>query len=110
MDLRLLLTPEGAEFLRAYAEILPKVESNLKGNSEKLFNTYLSVFEDIGPHQEYFYQMLEYVKAYQDNFSETLSCLEKNLYATADKIDLFNYMTADDTDQSPPEKVLTLYK
>ena len=107
MDLKLLLTHEGAEYLRLWADAMPNAINNIHESTKQLMRIYHSVSERVGPHSESFHQMLLCVKSAQENCNGALGVLQAKLYATADKIDDFPaFVENDDSDQSP--KVLKL--
>ena len=108
MDLKMLLTPEGANYLRDWAEAMSITIKNIIVDTEKVVSVYKFVSEDVGSHREAFYQMLLHLKKAQENSTEAISCLGVELKKTADKIDIYYNSTSDGT-QTPATKKLTLH-
>ena len=93
MNYKLLLTPAGASTLRDFADIMPTVKNDIETDTKKLFDSYYSVADTLGPHNEQFKEMLIHVGAAQELFSDSIEVLHKKLHETADKIDDMNGTT-----------------
>lgn len=109
MDLKMMLSHEGANYLRDWAEAMPIAIQNIIISTEKVVSVYQSVSENVGPHRDAFYQMLLTIKKAQEDSVEVLSALPKELHKTADKIDAYCDASADGT-HTPPVKKLTLHR
>ena len=109
MDLRMMLSHEGANYLRDWAEAMPVAIQNIIASTEKVTSVYQSVSDSVGPHRAAFYQMLLNIKKMQEESVEALALLPKELQKTADKIDKYCDSSADGT-HMPPVKKLTLHR
>lgn len=109
MDLKMMLSHKGANYLRDWADAMPVAIQNIIISTEKVVSVYQSVAENVGPHREAFYQMLLTIKKAQEDSVEALSSLPKELKKTADKIDEYCDTSADGT-HTPPVKKLTLHR
>lgn len=109
MDLKMMLSHEGADYLREWAEVMPIAIQNIIISSEKVILVYQSVSDSVGPHREVFLQMLLNIKKAQEDSMEALSFFNKELKETADKIDRYCDESSDGTD-TPPVKILTLHR
>ncbi len=109
MDLKMMLSHEGANFLRDWADNMPIAIQNIIVSTEKVVSVYQSVSEDVGPHRDAFYQMLLHIKKAQENSVDALTTLPIQLRNTADKIDYYCDSSSDGT-HTPPVKKLTLHR
>ena len=66
MDLRMMLSHEGANYLRDWAEAMPVAIQNIIESTEKVTSVYQSVSDSVGPHRAAFYQMLLNIKKMQE--------------------------------------------
>lgn len=88
-NLEKFLTPEGAEALRQFAQVMPFAIGNIADATEKMNKTYGSVMEGLGTHSEDFSEILDYVKSAQKKAAEALEYLPPELEKTASKIDAY---------------------
>lgn len=109
MDLRMMLSHEGANYLREWAEVMPLTIQNIIASTERVVFVYQSVSDNVGSHREYIYQMLINIKRAQENSAKALMVLSTELKKTADKIDIYCVMSDDGT-RTPPVKKLTLHR
>lgn len=91
--MRLALNTESAIALREFAEAIPLAIENITESTEKVVQVYQSVAEDVGPHNQEFYDMLMLIKSAQEAAAGAVQELPPMLNATADKIDA--YVAAD---------------
>ncbi len=87
--MRLALNTESAIALREFAEAMPLAIENITESTEKVVQVYQSVAEDVGPHNQDFYNMLMLIKSTQEAAAEAVQALPPMLNATADKIDAY---------------------
>lgn len=87
--MKLALNTESATALREFAEAMPLAVENITESTEKVVQIYQSVAENVGPHNQDFYNMLMLIKSAQENASEAIQALPVMLNATADKIDAY---------------------
>ena len=85
--MKLALNTESATALREFAEAMPLAIENITESTEKVVQVYQSVAEDVGPHNQDFYNMLMLIKSAQE--AEAVQALPPMLNATADKIDAY---------------------
>lgn len=109
MDLRMLLTPEGANYLREWADVIPIVVLDIIESTEKVISVYQSVSDNVGSHRESFYQMLINIKKAQEDSVKAILELPVMLRNTADRIDRYCGTSGDGT-HTPPVKKLTLHR
>lgn len=84
--MKLALNTESATALREFAEAMPLAIDNIAESTEKVVQVYQSVAEDVGPHNQDFYNMLMLIKNAQEAAAEAVQALPPMLNATADKI------------------------
>ena len=109
MDLRLMLTHEGATCLREWANAVPRAIESIEDSTLNVVSIYQSVAESVGLHRESFYQMLLCIKRAQEQFADALGFFPQGLRATADKID--DYVNnSDEGEHQPPVKKLMLHR
>ena len=87
--MKLALNTESATALREFAEAMPWAIQNITESTAKVVQVYQSVAEDVGPHNQEFYNMLMIIKAAQETAAEAVQALPPMLNATADKIDAY---------------------
>ena len=87
--MKLALNTESATALREFAEAMPLAIDNIAESTEKVVQVYQSVAEDVGPHNQDFYNMLMLIKSAQETAAEAVQALPPMLNATADKIDAY---------------------
>lgn len=87
--MKLALNTESATALREFAEAMPLAIDNIAESTEKVVQVYQSVAEDVGPHNQDFYNMLMLIKNAQETAAEAVRALPPMLNATADKIDAY---------------------
>ncbi len=86
---KIFMTQEGADALREFAQAMPLAIANIVESTEKLIQVYQSVAEEVGPHEQDFYDMLMLIKRAQETAAEAIQELPPQLNATADKIEVF---------------------
>lgn len=89
MNLKLALNPESAAALREFAEAMPLAIENITESTEKVVQVYQSVAENLGPHNQDFYDMIMLIKSAQEKAAEAVQALPPKLIDTADKIDAY---------------------
>ena len=89
VDLKLFLTREGVEELRALGDSVPKTSSDLVLATETLLRIYQSVSEDVGPHAGEFAQMLHGIKNYMEKANDSLYLVSKALHQSANKVEKY---------------------
>ena len=104
----MLISHEGANFLREWASVMPVTLENITSSTEKVVQVYQQVAENVGPHRQDFYEMLLLIKAAQENLSDALRELPIGLNNTADKIDYYVSSNAEGSDSNPPPPVKKL--
>ena len=109
MDLNMLLTHEGAMYLREWADIIPRAVGDVEESTLKVISVYQSVADKVGPHRESFLQMLLCIKNAQDQFVYVIDALPQMLRMTAIKIDFYVDSTCD-SNPPPPVKKLSLHR
>lgn len=87
--MKLALNTESAIALREFAEAMPLAIENIIESTEKVVQVYQSVAENVGPHNQDFYNMLMLIKAAQEVAAEAVQALPPMLNTTADKIDAY---------------------
>lgn len=105
----MMLTHEGAMYLREWADAMPIAIQNIITSTERVTSVYQIVSDNVGPHREAFYQMLLSIKKAQEDSVDALSSLPVKLRKTADKIDKYCDSSVDGTHASPVIK-LTLHR
>lgn len=90
--MKLSLNTESVNALRDFADRIPHVTNKIIEDTKKLLNTYHSVAESTGPHNQDFLEMLFLVKSAQGIAEESLKELSVMLHSTADKMEAYiNY-------------------
>lgn len=87
--MKLALNTESAIALREFAESMPLAIQNIVESTEKVVQVYQSVAEELGVHNQDFYDMLMLIKKAQEETAEAIQKLPKMLTTTADKIDAY---------------------
>lgn len=87
--MKLALNTESAIALREFAESMPLAIQNILESTEKVVQVYQSVAEELGVHNQDFYDMLMLIKKAQEETAEAIQELPKMLTTTADKIDAY---------------------
>lgn len=87
--MKLSINQESVYALREYAEVIPKIISNISIGMEKLFSTYTNVIESIGPHRNQFEEMMYTIKVFNNTTSEFIEELPYMLNCTADKMESY---------------------
>lgn len=87
--MELALNTESAIALREFAQAMPLAIENITESTEKVVQVYQSVAEDVGPHNQDFYNMLLLIKSAQEAAAEAVQKLPTMLNNTADKIDAY---------------------
>jgi hypothetical protein len=87
--MKLALNTESASAMREFAQVMPFALENIVQATEKVVQVYQSVAEDVGPHNQDFYDMIMLIKSAQENAAEAIEALPGMLAATADKIDAY---------------------
>lgn len=106
---KIALDLESAAALREFAAAMPVAVENITNETIKLVNVYQSVADNVGPHNEDFYNMLMLIKSAQLKAAEAVEVLPNVLNLIADKIEIYNSSTSapdGDTDPAPPQKKL----
>ena len=101
-DIRILLSHEGADYLRQFADVMPVAVEKIYQDTERLIQVYQSVSDEIGPHYRDFINMLQTIRRAVEISGQAIEALPKGLRITADRID--DYV---DSSASPPTKKLT---
>lgn len=87
--MKLSLNNESAVALREFAAAMPLALENIAESTEKVVQVYQSVAEEVGPHNQDFYEMLMLIKSAQEAAADAVQALPPMLNATADKIDAY---------------------
>ena len=87
--MKLSLNTESAAALREFAESMPLAIQNIVESTEKVIQVYQSVAEELGKHNQDFFDMLMLIKKAQEETAEAILELPKMLNTTADKIDAY---------------------
>lgn len=87
--MKLALNTESAIALREFSESMPLAIQNIVESTEKVVQVYQSVAEELGVHNQDFYDMLMLIKKAQEETAEAILELPKMLNTTADKIDAY---------------------
>ncbi len=86
---KLKLNMESVALLRNFAETMPIAIGNIVESTQKIMRVYQSVADEVGPHEEQFYDMLMLIKAVQEETTDMLQALPTMINNTADKIEDF---------------------
>lgn len=86
---KLKLNMESVALLRNFAETMPIAIGNIVESTQKIMRVYQSVADEVGPHEEQFYDMLMLIKAVQEETADMLQALPPMINNTADKIEDF---------------------
>lgn len=103
---KLTLTHQGAESLRDFARALPIATEDIKVSTEKLYNIFKSLSEDLGEHKDDFEKLLLHIDKLQTETTEAINQLVPKMLKTADKID--EYVSFDPTNATSFEKDSTI--
>lgn len=87
--MKLALNTESAIALREFSESMPLAIQNIVESTNKVVRVYQSVAEELGVHNQDFYDMLMLIKKAQEETAEAILELPKMLNTTADKIDAY---------------------
>lgn len=80
--MKLALNTESATALREFAEAMPLAIDNIAESTEEVVQVYQSVAEDVGPHNQDFYNMIMLIKKAQEMAAEAVQALPPMLNAT----------------------------
>lgn len=87
--MKLSLNTESAIALREFAEAMPLAIENITESTKKVLQVYQAVSENVGSHNQDFYNMLILIKTAQETAAEAIQELPIMLNDTADKIDAY---------------------
>lgn len=85
--MKLELTAEGAQALRDFADALPPVLDELSYDTEQLIETFRSVSDDLGTHEENFNSMLRSVARAQKAADEAIQTIPEKMRNVAQAIE-----------------------
>lgn len=88
-NLTLSLNSASALALREFAEAMPMAMQNIQDDTEHLFQVYQSVSDKVGVHGDDFLNLLDSIKAVQDNAAQAINALPHMLIETAVKIEQY---------------------
>lgn len=87
--MKISLNEESLEAINEYANTIPKVLDNILNDTNKLLQTYNSLYDDLGVHAPDFKNLLLQVKKVHDNTSDSIKELSYMLKSVATKMDAY---------------------
>ena len=87
MEPNLAVCPESVVVLRTFAEAIPKAVQDIDECTQRLINTFLSLYDDLGEHADKFQDMLMLIRRAQDEAGEAFMVLPAKLNASADAME-----------------------
>ena len=86
-NIRLTLTPQGAEACRQFAKGMVSANQRITEATEQLKNSFRSLSGELGIHENTFQEIIQIVAKAQEDASDALTALPPQLERTAGKID-----------------------
>ncbi len=87
--MKLALNIKSAMALREFSESMPFAIQNIVDSTERLIQIYQSVAEQLGVHNQDFYNMLMLIKSAQKDAADAIEILPNMLIRTAEKIEIY---------------------
>ena len=87
--MKLGLNRERSAALREFSEAMPLAIQNIVESTQQIIQVYNSVAEELGEHEQDFYNMLMLIKKAQEEAADAIQELPKQLNLTVDKIDAY---------------------
>ncbi|MGN0465514.1 MAG: hypothetical protein ACI4F9_04095 [Lachnospiraceae bacterium] len=85
--MELYLCKEGIEALRMFAQAMPIAINNIQESTQRMFQVYQSLEDELGVHNKSFYEMLRGVLMATKSCEEAINALPPKMNDTADRIE-----------------------